>query len=441
MREEDETGVGAEPGLLHGADRDPAVAEDLRDRGEHAGPVDDTDREVEGAPHLAGRHQPRRGRDGRRAPDHAGRPVPRGDREVAEHRGRGGRTPRPPALQHERAEPVALDEDRVRRPVHRGERVRRGDHRGMHAHRDVDANALGDREQPHHVAHPPGRVDVLERHLGDPDARDVGVGHLRAEGERREDRRLLGRVVPVEVGGRVTLGEPQRRGRRERLVELAPLPRHRGEQEVGRAVHDPEHALDRLARERVPKHSHDRDRPGDRGLVEEVDLAACRELGELAQPGGEQRLVRRHHRAARLEGLADQPLDLAEPADELDDDVGCGGDQRARVRRDERGAETVAGDALAGDGDADQLERRTGRLREGGGRARVEHRAGDLGADGPAPEQRDADGVAHRAPQAHSSDARSSRVSRRSTVRGVPSRTNTTAGRPTRLYVDAIEYP
>ena len=65
-------------------------------------------------------------------------------------------------------------------------------------------------------------------------------------------------------------------------------------------------------------------------------------------------------------------------------------------------------DARTGDGDPDELEPRARRVAQRAGARRVEERTGDLGADGPAAEERDADRARVRLGHGHSSDSRSS---------------------------------
>ena len=260
--------------------------------------------------------------------------VARGGHEVAKDGGRRRRPARAAALEHQRPEPLALHEDRVRRPVDGGKGVRGGHHRGMDADRHGRvAHPLGDREEPHDVAHPPRRLEVRERDLGDPHPRDVEVGHLGAERQGGEDRGLLCGVVPVEVRGRVALGEPAS-GRLGEHVVAARC--------ASRAIvvsrkfvvpfTMPSTRSSRWPATEVAQHPDDRDRPGDRGLVEEVDPARHGPLGQRAEVRGEQRLVRGDDGGPAVDG-GNHELAGAGPADELDDDVGTRVGARAVPRQ------------------------------------------------------------------------------------------------------------
>ena len=105
---------------------------------------------------------------------------------------------------------------------------------------------------------------------------DVGEADARVEGDRREDRHLGGGIRARDVVGRIGLGVTARLRVRECLVvALARL--HLGEHEVGRAVDDPEHAVDVRDDERLAQHLDHRDRGADAGL--EAQLHAGRRSG------------------------------------------------------------------------------------------------------------------------------------------------------------------
>ena len=96
----------------------------------------------------------------------------------------------------------------------------------------------------------------------------------------------LGVAEPLRLGERVRVGVP-------RL--------HPREDEVGRPVDDPEHAVDVGRDERLPQHLDHRDRRADGGF--EAQLNACLRRGgeELGAAAGEQLLVRADDRLARAE--------------------------------------------------------------------------------------------------------------------------------------------
>ena len=137
--------------------------------------------------------------------------------------------------------------------------------------------------------------DGLDALDGDPVER-----HPRPEGDRREDRDLRRRVQAADVVRRVRLGvaEPLRLG--ERLVVRA-AGVHRGEDEVGRPVDDPDDPVDVRHDERLAEHLDHRDRGADRRLEAELGTRRGRRCEELRAAARDELLVRRDDRAARPE--------------------------------------------------------------------------------------------------------------------------------------------
>ena len=265
---------------------------------------------------------------------------------------------------------------------------------------DADAAAvvghLGDREQLDDAAHGAGAGDVGAGDLGDALAVDVGGGDPGVEGQRGEDRRLGRGVEALDVGGRVGLGVAERLRLLERVGEAGAALGHPGEDVVGGAVDDAEHPADPVAGQRLAQRPQDRDRPGDRGLVVEVDAVLVGRVEQRRAVLGEQRLVGGDDRGAGLQRGQDQRAGRLDAADDLDDDVdvvpgrqgrGVGGEQRGVDRQ----VAAVAGDPAYGD--AGQLERAA----DPGGQVVGVRREqpGDLAADGAAAEQRDAQRTSH----------------------------------------------
>ena len=111
---------------------------------------------------------------------------------------------------------------------------------------DAHVDAIADERRPPdqldvHVERPRGR-DVVERDALDPLDLDPLERDARAEGDRREDRRLRGCVEPADVLRRVGLGEAESLRLGEGIAVGATL-LHRREDEVRRPVDDPEHAV------------------------------------------------------------------------------------------------------------------------------------------------------------------------------------------------------
>ena len=366
------------------------VAEDLGHGGQHTGPVGHVHAEVEGGAHVAlGAH----GGAGalRRRGRRAGQQVPRGVDEVAQHGARGRTAAGAAPVEHELAADGALDEHRVEGAAHRRQRVRLGDHGRVHPDRDLGpaVDQLGDGQQLHRVAEPVGVGDVGRADAADALAVDVGVDDVRPEREGGQDGGLGGGVVPLDVGRGVALGQAELLRLAQHVVVAVALLLHAGEDVVGRAVHDPHHAEDLLARQRLAQRPDDRDGAGHRRLVEQVDPGGRRHLGQLGAGGGQQRLVARDDRLAVAQGGLDQLVRRVQAPDQLDHDVDVvARDERGGVGADEARVDgRGAGLVRVGDGDPDQLQADAGTGGDvvGAGEEYLGQRAADVAAA----EQRD----------------------------------------------------
>ena len=225
-----------------------------------------------------------------------------------------------------------------------------GHHGRVHAHRDLwpAVEQLGDGEELDGVAEAAGVGDVGGADAADALPVHVGVDHVAAEGERGQDGRFGRGVVPLHVGGRVTLGQPQLLGLAQHVVVAGALLLHPGEDVVGGAVDDAHDPEDLLPGQRFTQRPDDRDGPGHGRLVEQVDARRRGHLGQFGAADGQQGLVRRHHRLAVAQGRLDQLVGRVEPADDLDHDVDV-------VALDQPGG--VGADQVAVDGGADGLVR------------------------------------------------------------------------------------
>ena len=391
--EEDQAGLLGQADLLHGAYGDVVVPEDLGHRGQHAGPVGHVHAQVERGAHVVLRAH-RRARALRRRRRRTGEEVARGVDQIAQH-GAGGRAaPGTAAVEHELAADGALDEHGVEGAPHRGQRVRLGHHGRVDADRDLRpaVDQLGDGEELDRVPEPAGVGDVGRTDAADALAVHVGVDHVAAEGERGQDGRLGGGVVPLHVRRRVALGQAELLRLAQHVVVAVALLLHAREDVVGRAVDDPHDPDDLLAGQRLAQRPDDRDGPGHRRLVEQVHARGGGHLGQLGAGGGQERLVRGDHRLAVAQGRLDQFVRRVEPADDLDHDVDVvPRHQGGGIGPDEVGPDGRRTRALRiGHGDADELQADAGT----GGDVVVagEQDLGQRAADVAAPEQGDTDG-------------------------------------------------
>ncbi len=179
-----------------------------------------------------------------------------------------------------------------------GQRMVAVDERRPDAHVDPAVDEPRGADQPDHHLELAGRGDVERVDLVDPDRLDVGELEARVEGDGREDRHLRRGVGAGDVVGRVGLGEAATLRLAQRLlVGLAAL--HLGQDEVGRAVDDPEHAVDVRDDERLAQHLDHRDRRADARLEPQLHAGARGGREELGARAGRRAACSRSRRACR----------------------------------------------------------------------------------------------------------------------------------------------
>ena len=217
--------------------------------------------------------------------------VPITRRHVGDH-GRGGLDAAGAgALERDLADRVALQHHGVERALDRRERVVAVDERRADADVDVAVDEPRRADEADHHLELARRGDVERVDPVDADGLDVGELVARVERDRGEDRHLRGRVRARDVVGRVGLGVALLLRVRERLVVgLARL--HLGEHVVGRAVDDPEHAVDVRDDERLAQHLDHRDRRADARLEAQLHAGARGGREELGPAPRDELLVR-----------------------------------------------------------------------------------------------------------------------------------------------------
>ncbi len=232
----------------------------------------------------------------------------------------------------------------------------------MHAHAYSRClhRPFGDGERLHRAAHGAGAGDVRGGDVADALPVDVVQGHPGVERQLRDDRRLRGGVEAVDVRARVGLGVSERGRLLKGLGEACAGLVHPGEDVVGGAVDDAEHPADPVTGEALPQRAQQRDRAGDRRLVVEVHAVRGGGVVQGRAVGGQQRLVRRHHRLSRAQRGEQPAAGRFDAADHLHDDVDVvPGRQRRRVPGENRWIDwDVARDGRAADGHAGQFQRR-----------------------------------------------------------------------------------
>ena len=157
----------------------------------------------------------------------------------------------------------------------------------------------------------------------------VAGNDLRAERDRRHDRRLGPGIEALDVGGWIAFGEAQGLRLGQRHAVVGALLGHLGEDEVGRAVDDPHHARDRLAAKALAQGTDDGDAAGHGRLEQQVDTCVVADAEQLGADVGQQLLVGRDDRLAGAQRRGDELAGRLDAADDLDDQV----DRRIRDHR------------------------------------------------------------------------------------------------------------
>ena len=264
--------------------------------------------------------------------------------DVAEHRRRGRRSPGAATVEHDLTGRLGLDEDCVESTAYAGERMSPRHHRRVNAHDDalLVVAELGHGEELDDEAHLLGGDDVLGRDTGDALAVDVIEMHTGVEREPGEDRGLRRRVVALDIGRGVGLGVPEGLRLGEDIGVVGAVLVHLGQDEVGGAVDDAEHAAHLVAGEALAQRAKEWHRPRDRGLEVEVDAVGLGGRVELGAVLREQRLVGGHDRGTRCHGCEDERAGRLDAAHHLDHDVRAASDQTVEIVGDQRVVDAFA---------------------------------------------------------------------------------------------------
>ena len=160
---------------------------------------------------------------------------------------------------------------------------------------------------------------MIEFDAFDRDRRGVDLG---AEGERGQDRELVGGVEAADVEGRIRfrVTEPLRLGETDLERQLLGL--HARQNIVAGAVENASDALDRVASQTLAQGLDDRNPAPYRGFVVERGLVGFGQVRELKAVRGEHRLVGGDDGQAARERCLDRlESDAIRPADQFDEGV------------------------------------------------------------------------------------------------------------------------
>ena len=155
------------------------------------------------------------------------------------------------------------------------------------------------------------------------------------EAERGHNRGLVGRIVAFDVAGRIGFGVSLGLGVLEHVIELQALGGHLVENVVGGAVDDAQHAGHLVARQGFAQRQQERDGATNGRFEVDVDALGLGRGVDFRAVLGKQRLVGGDHGGSRLDRGHHERAGHCGAADQLDDDVGVGGDLH-RVGRQQR---------------------------------------------------------------------------------------------------------
>ena len=307
--------------LQHGVDADTEVAEDARNRRQHAGPVEHFQTQIiSGLDLLDGKKRQRSQRAGlKRQVRHAVFRVG-GNRahhidQVRDH-GRGGRlgAGAGPVIQT-RAQRIGARQNRVHHAADIGEEFALGDERRMHAQLDAGRGAARQAEMLDAVPQLVGERDVLGRHLGD--ALHMHALELQRNAERDggEDGQFMRGVDAVDVERRVGFRVAQLLRRGQCIAEIAAAFLHARQDVVAGAVDDAGQFLDAVGGQALAQGFDNRNAAGHRGLERDHHAALLRLLEDGVAVQRDERFVGGDHMLAVVDGAQHRLLRHAVAAD------------------------------------------------------------------------------------------------------------------------------
>ena len=245
--------------------------------------------------------------------------------DVSDARGGGRSAAGAAAVEHEVVRGFGLDEHGVEGAVHGGQRMGVGDQCRIDARGHAGIGVLHDGEQLDHLVFRGGGGDVVGGDLGDAFDGDVADGDGGMEAEGGHDRGLVGRVVALDVAGRIGFGVALGLRVLEHVIEVEALGGHLVEDVVGGAVDDAEHARHLVSDEGFAQRLEERDGAAHGGFEVDVDALGFGGRVDFRTVLGQQRLVGGDHGGAGFDGGEHELACHAGTADQLDDDVGIGG--------------------------------------------------------------------------------------------------------------------
>ena len=148
-----------------------------------------------------------------------------------------------------------------------------------------------DRQQLDPVSEIGGEGDVLGGDLFDPLGKDLLYGNMGVRDDPRQQRQLVGGIVPVDIQGRIGLGEALLLGLLHRLVIAEPCLLHPRQHVVARTVENSAEVGNLVGDQPVLENLDDGDRGRDTGLVVHATIVDPGDLEDLLTMEGKSGLV------------------------------------------------------------------------------------------------------------------------------------------------------
>ena len=161
------------------------------------------------------------------------------------------------------------------------------------------------------------RRNIRRCHRPDAEGGDGGLVQQHVKGDVGGDTQLAPDVVAVNVGGGIRLGVAQLLRFLEDGGEIHRGAVHGVHDEVGGPVHNAAHGAHRVQPLYALQIRQPRDTAAHRRRTPQSHALLCRQSGQLAVIGGDQRLVRGDHVLAPLHGGGDVLIRRVQPAHDL----------------------------------------------------------------------------------------------------------------------------
>ena len=251
--------------------------------------------------------------------------VTRLGHHIADHRGSGRSAASATAVEHEIVGRFGLHKHRVERAVHRSQRMIVGNQRRIHAGRHAGLAVLHHGQQLDDLVFGGCGGNIVGGDLGDALNRHIVDGHVGVEAKRGHDGRLVGRIVALDVSGRIGFGITLGLSVLQHVVKVEALGGHFVKNVIRSAVDDAEHTRHLVSDEGFAQRLEERNRTAHGGFEVNVNALGFGGRIDFRTILGQQRLVGGDHGSAGFDGRKHELAGHAGSTDQLDHNVGIGG--------------------------------------------------------------------------------------------------------------------